>query len=48
MQINVGDVDAATGRYKSTFTTYALCGYIRDKGEADRALTQLCAAAQAQ
>ena len=31
VQINVGDVDPATGRYKGTFKTFALCGYIRDK-----------------
>ena len=31
MQINVGDVDPATGRYTGSFKTFALCGYIRDK-----------------
>lgn len=31
VQINVGDVDPATGRYTGTFKTFALCGYIRDK-----------------
>ena len=31
VQINVGNVDAATGRYTGDFKTYAICGYIRSK-----------------
>jgi hypothetical protein len=31
VQISVGHVDAATGRYTGTSSTFALCGYIRDK-----------------
>jgi hypothetical protein len=31
VQINIGDVDPVTGKYKGTFKTFALCGYIRDK-----------------
>ena len=31
VQINVGEVDPATGRYTGNFKTFALCGYIRDK-----------------
>jgi hypothetical protein len=31
VQINIGNVDAATGRYTGEFKTFALCGYIRDK-----------------
>ena len=31
VQINVGDVDPATGRYTQSSKPYALCGYIRDK-----------------
>lgn len=45
VQINVGNVDT-TGRYNGEFKTFALCGYIRDKGEADMALTALIAAAE--
>ncbi|KAA0146214.1 hypothetical protein FNF27_05287 [Cafeteria roenbergensis] len=47
VQINVGDVDAATGRYAGTFRTFALCGYVRQKGEADQALNTLIARADA-
>eukprot|EP00940_MAST-03C_sp_MAST-3C-sp2_P001891 g1891.t1 len=42
VQINVGKVDQSTGLYKNEYTTYALCGYIRSKGEADLAFTELC------
>lgn len=31
VQINVGSVDPATGRYTGEFKTYAICGYIRSK-----------------
>lgn len=31
VQINVGIVDPATGRYTGDFKTYAICGYIRSK-----------------
>ncbi len=31
VQINIGDVDPATGKYTGSFKTFALCGYIRDK-----------------
>lgn len=31
MQINIGNVDPATGRYTGEFKTFALCGYVRDK-----------------
>ncbi|CAH3030064.1 unnamed protein product, partial [Porites evermanni] len=41
VQINVGEIDE-TGRYTGTFKTYALCGKIRQEGEADDALTRLC------
>lgn len=45
MQINVGSVDAS-GKYTGEYKTFALCGYIRDKGESDMALTALVAAAE--
>lgn len=48
MQINLGNVDPATGRYTGEFKTFALCGYIRDKGEADMALSKLIADAEAE
>jgi len=41
VQINVGDVDAVTGKYTGTYKTYAICGYLRDKGESDMALTAM-------
>lgn len=43
LQINVGHVDAVTGRYAGTYKTFALCGYVRQKGEADQALNTLIA-----
>lgn len=42
VQINVGDVDAR-GLYTGEYKTFALCGYIRFKGEADEALNTLVA-----
>ena len=41
IQINVGHVDPNTGMYTGSFTPFALCGYIRSKGEGDLALTTL-------
>ncbi len=41
VQINVGDVDPATGRYTGTFRTFALSGFVREKGDADVALNTL-------
>jgi len=46
VQINVGDVDPATGKYTGTFKTFAISGYLRDKGESDMALTALVAQAK--
>ncbi|CAG8495390.1 5615_t:CDS:2 [Ambispora leptoticha] len=40
VQINVGNVDAQ-GRYTGTFSTYALCGFIRGQGESDDSLNRL-------
>ncbi|KAG9293184.1 hypothetical protein G9A89_010521 [Geosiphon pyriformis] len=40
VQINIGDVDPQ-GRYTGTFTTYALCGFIRGQGESDDSLNRL-------
>jgi small subunit ribosomal protein S21e len=41
VQINVGHVDPKTGLYTGKFTPVALSGYIRSKGDADLALTEL-------
>jgi len=41
VQVNIGDVDAASGKFTGTFKTYAISGYLRDKGESDMALTAL-------
>ena len=41
VQINIGHV-GKTGVYTGEFTTFALCGFIRSKGEADMAITELC------
>ena len=41
VQINVGHVDEKTGMYTGENTTFALSGFIRKKGEADVALTEL-------
>jgi len=41
VQINVGKVDK-TGVYSGDYNTYALCGYIRSKEEADLAFSELC------
>ena len=46
--MNVGTVDPETGRYTGEFKTFALCGYIRDKGEGDMALTTLVDRADAE
>ncbi|KAL1936625.1 hypothetical protein VTP01DRAFT_759 [Rhizomucor pusillus] len=40
VQINVGDVDAE-GRLTNTFSTYALCGFVRREAEADDSLNRL-------
>lgn len=45
VQINVGDV-GADGKYTGSYKTFAICGYVRDKGEADMALTALIAQAE--
>jgi len=42
VQLNVGHIDA-NGVYTGTYTTFALCGYIRKMGESDQALNRLSA-----
>lgn len=41
VQVVVGDIDPATGKFLKTTTTYALCGFIRGHSEGDEALTDL-------
>mmetsp|Transcript_7419 Transcript_7419/g.28121 ORF Transcript_7419/g.28121 Transcript_7419/m.28121 type:complete len:83 (-) Transcript_7419:191-439(-) len=41
VQINVAVVDPTTGVSTGESEAFALCGYIRDKGESDMALTEL-------
>lgn len=41
VQINIGNVDPATGRYTGTFRTFAFCGALRRRGESDMALNKL-------
>jgi small subunit ribosomal protein S21e len=41
VQINVANVDPVTGLFTGESTTYALAGYIRDKGEGDMAFSAL-------
>ena len=40
VQINVGKVNES-GMYVSSFDTFALSGFVRSRGEADLALTEL-------
>eukprot|EP00842_Homolaphlyctis_polyrhiza_P000713 jgi/Hompol1/1642/HPOL_001497-RA len=40
VQINIGDVDAQ-GRLTGTFVTYALSGFVRERGEADDSINRL-------
>ncbi|KAJ2956500.1 hypothetical protein NQZ79_g7668 [Umbelopsis isabellina] len=40
VQINIGEVDAS-GRYTGSFTTYALCGFVRKESEADDSINRL-------
>lgn len=40
VQLNVGHVDE-NGVYTGTYTTFALCGYVRGKGESDESLNFL-------
>ena len=41
VQINVGNVDPVTGLFTGESTAFAICGYVRNKSEADEALTAL-------
>ena len=41
VQINVADIDPATGLFTKTYKTFALCGYLRSQAEGDMALTNL-------
>mmetsp|Transcript_1192 Transcript_1192/g.1591 ORF Transcript_1192/g.1591 Transcript_1192/m.1591 type:complete len:83 (+) Transcript_1192:80-328(+) len=41
IQINVGKIDEATGVYTGDYDVYAIAGFVRRKGQADMALTEL-------
>eukprot|EP00331_Platyophrya_macrostoma_P009984 CAMPEP_0176433516 /NCGR_PEP_ID=MMETSP0127-20121128/16071_1 /TAXON_ID=938130 /ORGANISM="Platyophrya macrostoma, Strain WH" /LENGTH=97 /DNA_ID=CAMNT_0017815963 /DNA_START=60 /DNA_END=353 /DNA_ORIENTATION=+ len=41
VQINIGLVDEATGRYNGKFLTYGFSGFLRSKGRSDAALEAL-------
>uniref|UniRef100_A0A8C1AAW9 40S ribosomal protein S21 n=1 Tax=Cyprinus carpio carpio TaxID=630221 RepID=A0A8C1AAW9_CYPCA len=41
IQLNIAEVDKATGRFNGQFKTYAICGAIRRMGEADDSLLRL-------
>ncbi|XP_068120118.1 small ribosomal subunit protein eS21 [Hyperolius riggenbachi] len=41
IQMNVAEVDKATGRVTGCFKTYAICGNIRRMGESDDAILRL-------
>merc|ERR1712138_202392 len=41
VQINVGTIDPSPGLHTGGSETYALSGYVRNKGESDMALTEL-------
>ncbi|KAL1778528.1 40S ribosomal protein S21 [Sigmodon hispidus] len=41
IQMNVADIDKATGRFNGHFETYAICGAIRRMGESDDSILLL-------
>nr|ALS04937.1 40S ribosomal protein S21 [Pseudodiaptomus poplesia] len=41
VQINLAEVDEATGRMTGNFKTYAICGAIRRMGESDDSINRL-------
>ncbi|XP_071453046.1 small ribosomal subunit protein eS21 [Hetaerina americana] len=41
IQINIADVDPATGRMNETYKMYAICGAIRRMGESDDCIVRL-------
>ncbi|XP_053991873.1 uncharacterized protein LOC128883489 [Hylaeus volcanicus] len=40
IQLNVGEVDAL-GHYHGKYSTFAICGYLRKRGESDSCLNRL-------
>ncbi|EFN59817.1 hypothetical protein CHLNCDRAFT_29353 [Chlorella variabilis] len=47
VQLNIGHLDES-GVYNGSFSTFALCGQLRNKGEADSALDHLWTAKKAE
>ncbi len=41
IQLNVAEVDSATGIYNGNYKTFAICGVIRRMGESDDCLIRL-------
>lgn len=41
IQVNLANVDPVTGLFTKTYSTVALCGFLRQRGEVDEALTEL-------
>ncbi|UYV83795.1 RPS21 [Cordylochernes scorpioides] len=41
IQINIADVDEATGSMTGTYKSYAICGDLRRMGESDDAISKL-------
>ena len=41
IQVNLANIDPVTGLYNKSYTTFALCGFLRQRGESDEALTEL-------
>ena len=41
IQVNLANIDPATGLFTKTYSIVALCGFLRQRGEVDEALTEL-------
>ena len=41
IQVNLANIDPVTGLFTKTYSTVALCGFLRQRGEVDEALTEL-------
>ena len=39
--MNLANIDPATGLFTKTYSIVALCGFLRQRGEVDEALTEL-------
>lgn len=41
IQVNLANIDPQTGLFTKKCTTVALCGFLRQRGEVDEAVTEL-------